>query len=110
MYRSNALNRLAALAVLALALCAATGGYGCKEKGERRQVVLKLEKMTCHGCVKAITLALKGVKGVLSASVTLRPPRAVVVYDSSKTDVKALIRATTEIGYPASVLRGSGGS
>jgi hypothetical protein len=45
---------------------------------------------------------------VLSAHVTLKPPRAVVVYDSSRTDVKALIRATTEIGYPASVLRRGG--
>ena len=49
MHRSNAFDRVSATAVLAPVLVGVAGAAGCKKKGEKRRVVLKLEKMTCEG-------------------------------------------------------------
>ena len=73
-----------------------------------KQVVLKVDGMTCNGCVFTVNKSLKKLPGVLNASITLKPPRATVEYDPTKVTPEQMIRATTDAGYPASVLETEG--
>ncbi len=64
---------------------------------------LKVEGMTCHHCVMAVTKALEGVAGVRKAEVDLDAGRARVDGDA---DVQAMIAAVQDEGYQASLLAG----
>lgn len=92
-----------------LGLGAGKGGRAEAHTGlqatQTKTATLKVRKMTCNGCVVTVTKALKQAKGVVKVVVTLKPPRAVVTYDPTRTTVAALIAATTHAGYPASELR-----
>lgn len=66
-------------------------------------VTLDVPNMTCGLCPTTIKKALMGVDGVSTAQVTLSNKHAVVTYDDAKTNVKALISATTNAGYPSFV-------
>jgi copper chaperone len=62
---------------------------------------LKIEGMTCHHCVKAVTEALGQVQGVDTVvEVSLEQGEAVV---SGNPDAAALIAAVAEAGYQAQV-------
>jgi copper chaperone len=62
---------------------------------------LKIEGMTCHHCVKAVTEALGQVQGVDTVvEVSLEQGEAVV---SGNPDAAALIAAVAEAGYEAQV-------
>lgn len=60
---------------------------------------LKVEGMTCHHCVMAVTKALESVDGVRSAKVDLEAGRAEV---DGVADLQAMIAAVQEEGYQAS--------
>lgn len=64
---------------------------------------LKVEGMTCHHCVMAVTKALESVAGVRSAAVDLEKGSAVVDGDA---DLQAMIAAVQEEGYQASLQGG----
>lgn len=64
---------------------------------------LKVEGMTCHHCVMAVTKALESVAGVRNAEVDLEHGRARV---EGEADVQAMIAAVQEEGYQASLLAG----
>lgn len=66
-------------------------------------VRLAVENMTCAACPITVKKALNNVAGVSRVEVSYERQEAVVTYDDAKTDVQALIRATTNAGYPASV-------
>ncbi|MCX5896466.1 MAG: heavy metal translocating P-type ATPase [Proteobacteria bacterium] len=55
--------------------------------------------MTCGHCVKAVTMALTDVSGVLSADVSLEASQARVTYDDSVTSLDILKSAIIEEGY-----------
>jgi len=60
---------------------------------------LKVEGMTCHHCVMAVTKALESVEGVRRAKVDLAEGRAEV---EGTADLQAMIAAVQEEGYQAS--------
>jgi copper chaperone len=64
-------------------------------------VDLKIEGMTCGGCVKSVTRVLSGVAGVASADVSLDEGRARVTYDPAQTGVEAMKQAVERAGYSA---------
>ena len=64
-------------------------------------VTLNVKGMTCGHCVMAVKKSLEAVEGVLSAEVTLAPPRAVVTYDLSRASIERLTCATGNEGYPS---------
>jgi len=64
---------------------------------------LKVDGMTCHHCVMAVTKALESVDGVTSAKVDLDEGSAVV---DGNGDVQAMIAAVQEEGYQASLQGG----
>ena len=61
---------------------------------------LKITGMTCSHCVRSVTGALKGVRGVKTAEVDLKSGSAKV---EGTPDPAALIAAVAEEGYKAEV-------
>jgi copper chaperone CopZ len=49
----------------------------------------------------AVKKSLEAIEGVVSADVTLSPPRAVITCDLSRVAVDRLTAATGEEGYPS---------
>lgn len=66
------------------------------------KVELKVEGMTCDGCVRSVERKLSKVAGVGSARVDLAAGKATVEYDDSQAQVDQLIGAVEQIGYHAS--------
>jgi len=63
---------------------------------------LKIEGMTCGGCVKSVTRVLTGVAGVSAADVSLEQGRAHVTFDPGQTGIEALKQVVERAGYTAS--------
>lgn len=66
-------------------------------------VTLDIPGMTCGVCPITVHKALMAVPGVKDVRVDEAKKDAVVTFDDSKTSVQALIRATTDAGYPSTV-------
>lgn len=66
-------------------------------------VTLKVQNMTCSVCPITVRKALEKVQGVASVKVNLDVKTATVTFDPDKANADALIKATGEAGYPASV-------
>lgn len=60
---------------------------------------IKIEGMTCEGCVKSLTRALQAVPGVQKVQVLLDEGRAEVTYDPARTGVAEFQRAVEHAGY-----------
>lgn len=68
-----------------------------------QSAVLDMQNMTCELCKFTIKKALLGVEGVEEANVDYGSKTAVVTFNPQKTSAEALIKATTNAGYPATV-------
>lgn len=64
---------------------------------------LKIEGMTCEGCVRGVTKKLSSVAGVERAQVDLKAGKATVEYDESRANPGQMIAAVEQIGYKASL-------
>jgi copper chaperone len=64
-------------------------------------VDLKVDGMTCQGCVRSVTKKLSAVAGVSDAAVDLEAGKATVRYDDSVAKVDDLIEAVEQIGFHA---------
>ncbi len=60
---------------------------------------LKIEGMTCGGCVASVTRVLKAVPGVEDAAVTLQPGEARVRFDPARADPALLAQAVKDAGF-----------
>jgi periplasmic mercuric ion binding protein len=69
--------------------------------------VLDVQNMTCSMCSITIHKALEKVPGVIEATVDYDHKTATVKYDADKTNPSALVKATTNAGFP-STLHGGG--
>lgn len=72
-----------------------------------RTVTLSLPTMDCPVCPITVKKALGKVEGVSRAEVDFGKRQAVVQFDDAKTSIEALTRATTDAGYPSTVVRGA---
>lgn len=93
--------RHAAGALVASAMLTPVAGYAAQ-----KTVTLSVENATCALCGPVVRTALQQVPGVTSVDVVENynktpPVNAKVVFDDEKTDVDALITATTNAGYPS---------
>lgn len=68
-----------------------------------RTVTLAVKNMSCVTCPIMVKTALKRVPGVRDAKVDFKTKLAVVSFDDTKTNAKALAKASTDVGFPASV-------
>lgn len=82
--------------VVGLSLFAASPAFAVE-----RTVTLAVQNMYCAACPHTVRASLQSVSGVESAVVSFQAKTAVVTYDDTRTDLKALIAATTNAGYPS---------
>ena len=73
--------------------------------GASQTVTLEVKNMTCAACPITVKKAINQVPGVVSATVEYESRTAIVTYDSSKTSVEAITKATADAGYPSSPRR-----
>ncbi len=66
-------------------------------------VTLAVPGMTCPVCPITVNNALHTVPGVEKVDINFGKKIAQVTFDNAKTNVKALIKATTDAGYPSMV-------
>jgi len=63
--------------------------------------VLKVEGMTCQGCVRSVTRVLQALPGVEKVEVSLEKGEAALAFDPAKSSIADLKRAVNEAGYEA---------
>ncbi|MGH6936954.1 MAG: mercury resistance system periplasmic binding protein MerP [Methylocella sp.] len=66
-----------------------------------KTVMLAVRNMTCAACPGTVKASLQKVPGVSNVVVSAEDKTAVVTYDDSKAGVDALVKATTNAGYPS---------
>lgn len=90
------------LASFALATLIATSAWAAPQT-----VTLAVSRMTCPACPITVKKALARVPGVTEVSVSYETKQATVVFDDTKTNVEALMRATADAGYPSTLQKQS---
>lgn len=66
-----------------------------------KTLILTVSNMTCATCPITVKKALTKVPGVSAAKVDFGTKHALVTFDDTKTNAAALIKATTDAGYPS---------
>ena len=64
---------------------------------------LDVRNMTCELCPLTVKKSLEKVPGVSLAKIDFAKKTATVTFDADKANVLALVKATTEAGYPSTV-------
>ncbi len=90
------MTKVLASVAFALGLLASSAAFA----GEKT-VTLAVKNMYCAACPHTVKSSLEAVPGVTKAVVSYKDKTAVVTYDDTKVDVKALTTATTNAGYPS---------
>ena len=70
-------------------------------QNSHQTVTLDMQNMTCAMCKITIKRALQGVDGVQVVNVDPESKTSTVTFSPQKTTIEALIKATTNAGYPA---------
>lgn len=83
-------------AVFAAGVLASTAAFAAD-----KTVTLAVKNMYCAACPITVKKSLQAVPGVKTVSVSFQDKTAIVTFDDSKTNVKALTTATTNAGYPS---------
>ena len=65
-------------------------------------LLLRVDGMTCQGCVRSVEMTLAKRGGIASAQVNLEAGQASVKYDDVRTNPDQMIAALKEIGYETS--------
>jgi mercuric ion binding protein len=82
-----------------LFLCLPVSGFAATPQ----TAFLDVQNMTCSMCSITIHKALGKVPGVIQTKVDYDHKTATVTYDSDKTNTSALVKATTNAGFPSSI-------
>lgn len=88
---------------MASSASAAAGVTAAQSNPQTRTVVLDVENMTCAMCPITVRKSLEAVSGVIQASASNDTKTATVTYDPTMTTPDALVRATSEAGYPSTL-------
>jgi copper chaperone len=86
-----------------LAAAGLQSGRGVRQKkGEAMsEVTIKVEGMTCAGCVRNVSKVLKALPGVNGAHVSLERESATVEYDPEQVDAVTMRQAVEDAGFDA---------
>ncbi|AXT47814.1 MULTISPECIES: heavy-metal-associated domain-containing protein [Chromobacterium] len=63
------------------------------------ELIMKVDGMTCQGCVKSVSGVLSGMAGVSEAEVSLEAKQAKVVYDAEIVSPEELAAAVEDAGF-----------
>ena len=69
--------------------------------GTSQSAVLDVQNMTCNLCPVTVKKSLEHVPGVSQARIDFEKKTAMVTFDADKTTAAALVKATTDAGYPS---------
>ena len=72
-----------------------------------KTVSLSVPTMDCPVCPVTVKQALTQVPGVTRVEVSFEKRQATVTFDDAKTNVEALAHATTNAGYPSTLVQAS---
>jgi len=72
-------------------------------QNSNQSVVLDVQNMTCAMCKFTIKKALTSVEGTKEVSVSYEDKTASVTFNPQQNNIKAMIKAVTNAGYPATV-------
>lgn len=97
------LSLLAAPLLMQTAHAEAAVPVQLQNQNSSQSVILDMQNMTCAMCKVTIKKALQSVEGVQKVSIDGETKMADVTFDPQKTSIEALIKATTNAGYPATV-------
>lgn len=89
--------------IVALAFAAAFAALVGAVGAATKTVTLDVKNMTCPVCPITVKKALNRVPGVSKTDVSYERKDATVTFDDAKTNTDALIKATTNAGYPSKV-------
>jgi periplasmic mercuric ion binding protein len=64
-------------------------------------VTLNVAGMTCPACPITVKKALEKIPGVSKVEVRFEKKQVLVTFDDAKTNTDALVKATTNAGYPS---------
>lgn len=81
-----------------------TTGVRPAEANGETTVKFAVEKMTCATCPIAVRKAMERVDGVTDVKVDFEQKTAVVTFDSSLATATDIGNASTDVGFPASVV------
>lgn len=70
-------------------------------------VTLNVSGMTCPACPITVKKALEKVSGVSKVEVRYEKRQVLVTFDDARTNTDALVRATTNAGYPSQLEKAS---
>jgi copper chaperone CopZ len=70
----------------------------------KTKMELRIDGMTCQGCVRSVEKKLSSVPGVDRAQVNLAAGKATVDYDFAVADPAGFVAAVEQIGFHASQL------
>ena len=90
------MSKLSAFAMTSFCLLASSTAFAAE-----RTVTLSVKNMYCAACPHTVKASLQAVPGVANVTVSFKEKTAIVTYDDSKADLKALTAATTNAGYPS---------
>jgi mercuric ion binding protein len=68
---------------------------------EPQTVVLDVQNMTCELCPITVKKALDRVPGVAATRIDFATKTATVKFDPARANLEALVKATTNAGYPS---------
>jgi periplasmic mercuric ion binding protein len=68
-----------------------------------RTTVLDVQNMTCNLCPVTAKDSLEHAPGVNQARIDFEKKTATVTFDADKTTAAALVKATTDAGYPSTM-------
>jgi mercuric ion binding protein len=89
-------NTKTALAVVIVALALVGPAWASPQI-----VTLNVSGMTCAACPITVKKALEKVPGVSKVEVRFEKKQVLVTFDDAKTNTDALVKATTNAGYPS---------
>jgi len=88
------------LLVLTFGLATAIPGIAAEQT-----VTMDIEKMTCALCPVTVKKSMQNVDGVQDVEVDFDSKTATVTFDDAKTTATAVAQASTDVGYPATVVQ-----
>ncbi len=85
---------------------AAAQNSNSKVQGNVAKAVLKVDGMSCSGCIYTIKSALSGMAGIKDILVNVGNGEAEIYYDKTELkDINSIPKSITNSGYPAKVMR-----
>ena len=86
---------------LFVAMAIALGMLAAPPFAGETTVTLAVRNWYCAACPHVVKESLAAVPGVTNVAVSDKTKTAVVTFDDTKANARALIKATTDAGYPS---------